>query len=139
MAYFIGGDIIMKPGALFSWKGLVPDSIYGGSMAHYIYFTSLLSKGPEGTNIASNAYNYLYSNTVLASTKYDPHTVIQNHSSITIDTVFTFLDQIIANEQSKEMAFLQWMASKKNEGLDVTLPDLYSNWSDFIKEFNKNV
>jgi hypothetical protein len=31
------------------------------------------------------------------------------------------------------------MASKKNEGLDVTLPDLYSNWSDFIKEFNKNV
>ena len=129
----------MEPGALFSWKGLVPDSIYNGSMAHYIYFTSLLGKGPEGANIASNAYNYLYSNTVLAATKYDPHTVTKNHSSVTIDTVFTFLDKIIANEQSKEMAFLQWMTSKKNEGLDITLPDLYSNWSDFIKEFNKNV
>jgi hypothetical protein len=65
-----------------------------------------LGKGPEGANIASNAYNYLYSNTVLAATKYDPHTVTKNHSSVTIDTVFTFLDKIIANEQNKEMAFL---------------------------------
>jgi hypothetical protein len=32
------------------------------------------------------------------------------------------------------------MASKKNKGLDLSkMPDLWSNWREFIIEFNENM
>lgn len=125
--------------ARFSWKGLVPDSIYNGDMSHYVYFRTLLGKGPEGKTIAGNAYNYLYKNTVLAATKYSSHQVINNQKSVSIDAVFVLLDKIIANEERKEMAFLQYMKEKQNKGLDISLPSMNENWSTFIKEFNSNI
>lgn len=93
------------------------------STHHYVFFSSLFHKNPPGPEIAQLASDYLNSTKLMTK---DPV------NSVTIDNVLSFLDTIIANEYSKEVAFLQYLSKVKNIKLDI--PNLNGDWSDFIGE-----
>ena len=125
--------------AIKSWRGLIPDAFYNNKMERYIFFSSLFYKNPEGDGpiIAKQANDYLYKNSILSPTQYTTSNI---QTEIKVEAVFNFLDQIIQNEKNKELRFLQYMANKKNKGLNIyDLPDLQSNWKNFVLEFNKNM
>lgn len=54
-----------------------------------------------------------------------------------IDDAFNFIKSAIATERAKEEAFIKYLKTKTQETIKLTIPDINSNWVDFVNEMQE--
>jgi len=89
----------------------------------YVYFDSLpndiLNKVAEYFSKDINSFTDLKTNTN------------------SIDDAFNFIRSAIATERAKEEAFIKYLKEKTQKTIELEIPDINSNWKDFVQEMQK--
>ncbi len=102
-----------------------PNDIITNPERPYVYFNSLPN------DILDKVAEYFDQN---LNSFTDPKS---NFSAV--DQAFTFLESVIASERSKENAFLQYLTDKTNGKIEIKIPNLDSNWEEFVNEIQQKL
>ena len=115
-----GGENMKK----IIWEAY-PDDIITNPGKPYVYFTSLPNE------ILDKVAGYF-------NQDLNSFTDAKNNLS-SVDQAFTFLKSVIASERAKENAFLQYLTDKMKGKIEIKIPNLNSNWEEFVNEIQQKL
>ena len=99
---------------------LYPSEVIGNPSAPYVYFNSL----PD--DIIDQVLPYFQQNI---------EDISRNDTGVSaIDQAFSFLQAVITTERAKEEAFVQYLKDRTKETIQLEIPDIDSDWSQFVRD-----
>ena len=99
---------------------LYPSEVIENPSAPYVYFNSL----PD--DIIDQVLPYFQQNI---------EDISRNDTGVSaIDQAFSFLQAVITTERAKEEAFVQYLKDRTKETIQLEIPDIDSDWSQFVRD-----